>query len=180
MVLTEYYSPEVNMTFMGENPFAVKRDIINNVMTWFFACVALSGIFIQILAEIFGKHIPARKHSIYFYLIYSAGILIVVIFAIQLLAGLGYSIARDKWQPLIVDNQREIYFDSKYIIEHDGLRKDQFRVRDKLSESALERRQKENYEMTKERFTRLERLFDIENTSNDLQERISRIKPFFE
>jgi hypothetical protein len=180
VVLTEYYSPEVNMTFMGENPFAIKRYEINNVMTWIFACFALLGIFIQTLAEIFGKLVPERKHTIYFYLLYVLGILILVIVAIQLLAGLGYRIARNKWQPLIVDNQREIYLTSKYIIEHDGLTKGQFLNRDKLSENALERRQKDNYEITRERLMRIKKLFDIEDESNDLQESISNLRPFFE
>jgi hypothetical protein len=40
VVLTKFNVPELNMSFLGENPFAIKRDAIDNVMTWIFTKVS--------------------------------------------------------------------------------------------------------------------------------------------
>lgn len=62
VVLTKFNVPELNMLFLGENPYALKRDIIDNVMTWTFTSLALFGLLFQVAGEIFGRDVPERIH----------------------------------------------------------------------------------------------------------------------
>ena len=61
VVLTKFNVPELNMMFFGENPFAIKRDTIDTVMTWIFTVMTLIGILLQIYSEILGR--PCRSGS---------------------------------------------------------------------------------------------------------------------
>ena len=61
--LVKFYSPEVNYSFFGENPFLVKRDIIENTMSWIFTLLALSGLLFQAYKEIWGVKIKKTIHN---------------------------------------------------------------------------------------------------------------------
>jgi len=44
VVLTKFNVPELNMSFVGGNPYAVKRDIIEGVMSFVFTYLTLFRI----------------------------------------------------------------------------------------------------------------------------------------
>jgi hypothetical protein len=61
IVLTHFNAPELNYSFIGENPFAIKRDIVEGVLNWVFTAVAVVALLLQLIAEIFGKDWPERE-----------------------------------------------------------------------------------------------------------------------
>jgi hypothetical protein len=65
-VLTKFSVPELRMAFFGENPFAIKREQIEFVMTWIFTSLAISGLLVQVFKEILGNEIPERLHNFKF------------------------------------------------------------------------------------------------------------------
>ena len=76
--LTKFNLPETNMSFLGENPFAVKRDIIENVTVWLFSLLALLGLLLQVFKEIHVKTIAERLYKVReYYLVFILGIFIV-------------------------------------------------------------------------------------------------------
>ena len=87
VVLTKFNVPELNMSFFGENPFAIKRDAIDNVMTWIFTCLALLGVVLQICGEIWSDRFPERQHQIRFYAWFAlgsvAGVIAMCFFSLQ-------------------------------------------------------------------------------------------------
>ena len=110
--LTKLSVPEANLTFWRENPFAIKRDIIETTMTWIFTLLALSGLVIQTLKEIFGEKIPDRLHRIRFYC-YSFFIgIFVMVGVVVCLAKVGHKIAKKRWQPVIIENQKNLLLSS--------------------------------------------------------------------
>ena len=61
------------MSFLGENPFAIKRDAIDNVMTWIFTSLALVGLITTIFGEIWSDRFEGRQYTIRFYAWFSLG-----------------------------------------------------------------------------------------------------------
>jgi hypothetical protein len=88
VVLTKFNVPELNMSFLGENPFAIKRDAIENVMTWIFTGVALVGLLLQIFGEIWSDRLPSRQHTIRFYVWFSSASLVAAIAIVFLLTAI--------------------------------------------------------------------------------------------
>src|SRR6266513_6422730 len=76
VVLTKFNVPELNATFIGSNPFAVKRDIINSTMTWLFTALTLLGLLVQVGVAIWGNNIEQRVHTPRFYAVFVVGVLI--------------------------------------------------------------------------------------------------------
>jgi hypothetical protein len=62
--------PELRMSFFGENPFAIKRDTIDSVMTWSFTLLAISGLVVQGFKEILEANSPIRLHKAKVYLLF--------------------------------------------------------------------------------------------------------------
>ena len=46
-VLTGFNVLELNMSFFDANPYAIKRDVIENTMKWLFTFVAFIGLMLQ-------------------------------------------------------------------------------------------------------------------------------------
>src|SRR5919109_554028 len=61
--LTKFNVPELNMTFLDSNPYAIKRDDIDYVMTWIFTGLTLLGVLLGIVGELLGDKIPSRRFS---------------------------------------------------------------------------------------------------------------------
>lgn len=55
MALTKFNVPQLNQTFLGTNPFLIKRDKIDSVMTGVFTLLAISGLLLQLYSEIWGE-----------------------------------------------------------------------------------------------------------------------------
>src|ERR1700682_4558547 len=77
-VLTGFNVPELNMSFFGANPYAVKRDAIESTMKWIFAVVALFGLVLQLWAEIWGVNLPDRSHNSKYYINFCVGSLVAI------------------------------------------------------------------------------------------------------
>lgn len=63
VVLTKFSVPELHATFLRSNPFAVKRDIIESVMTWLFTGLTLLGLLVQVGVAIWSNRIGERVHT---------------------------------------------------------------------------------------------------------------------
>lgn len=176
-VLTKFSVPDLNMTFFGENPFAVKRDSIDKVMTWMFMGLALAGVLIQILRLIFDDRLDERLHGPWFYALAAvAGVFAVAALVIGL-AFTGNKIAKAFWLPKIIESQRELFESSAFIIEHDGWREDQLPVKENQPKAEFYRQK--NYESAEERFAQIERLLELQRPSDGLNERMKKLRPYF-
>lgn len=166
------------MTFLGENPFAIKRDAIDNVMTWIFTGLALIGLLLQIFGEIWSDRLPSRQYTIRFYAWFSVASLLAVIAIMFVLTAIGNRIAKRTWLPVIVAKMTDMYTQARFIIEHDGWRADQLSVKDTLPDPTTYRRA--NFDTTKGRVTQIEKLLDLPSNIVELKLRMERLKPYFE
>ncbi len=176
-VLTKYGVPELNMSFLGENPFAFKRDCIASVMNWMFVSLALLGLLLQAFRLIFENFLPERVHQTYFYVIaFLVGIvaMITLIIAIDFT---GKRIAKHFWLPKVIESQAELFRSAAFIVEHDGWREDQLPLIAKQPNAKYYRQK--NYETAVDRFTQIEKLLELRVSADDLNERVKRLRPYF-
>ena len=175
-VLTHFNAPELNMIFLGENPFAVKRDAIEDIITWVFTGLALFALLLQIFAEICGEDWPQRKHTRQYYVWFSIIGCILVAGFVWLLTIVSYQIAKPIWWPKIVQEEAEGFKSVTFLLEHDGWRPDQLNLKEKLPESY----RLVNLEATKERISQIEKLLELPLENADIPTRIARLKPYFD
>jgi len=107
--LSKYWSPSLNLTFIGESPFIIKQRIIDDVMTRAYLILAIPGFFIPIITNIFFYDLPLRIHQSFFYyfLLLISIITIAVIMRIFLVSG--KMIAKRIYLPKIIENQRKSF-----------------------------------------------------------------------
>ena len=98
-VLTKFNVPEINMLFLGSNPFAIKTDVIESTMSWLFTGLALFGLLLQLLAEIFSDRLPPRLYGGCTYIVVSAVSVIAALFLVLALTTIGNRIAKRQWLP---------------------------------------------------------------------------------
>ena len=177
VVFTKFNVPELNMSFFGENPFAIKRDTINFVMTWIFTLLALGGIFIQVILQIMGEQVPERLHGLMHYVYFSGSLLVAMTVLVIGLSTFGNWYARRTWLPEVVSKTKESYMQAEIIIANDGWRQDQLVVKDTLQDK--ERYRKANFDNTEKHITQIERLFELPESTTNLESRIDRLKPYF-
>jgi len=177
VVITKFNVPELNLNYLGQNPFVIKQDVIGNTMTWIFTSLASLGFIIQVLKEIFGERIQERLHTIKFYSLFFVFGMIIMIFVISGLTRAGNFIAKKIWLPKVVESQREVFKSSLDIVENNGWRNDQLNIKEKLEDK--ERYRRINLETTNERISQVEKLLELPKASNDLKDRIETIKPYF-
>jgi hypothetical protein len=178
VVLTKFNVPELNMSFFGENPFSIKRDAIDNVMTWIFTGLALVGLLLQIFGEIWSDRFPGRQYTIRFYAWFSLASLLAVVAVVFVLTAIGNRIAKRTWLPVIVSKMTEAYTQSRFIVEHDGWRADQLNVKDTLADPTSYLRA--NFETAENRVAQIEKLLDLPYDGDELKLRVERLKPYFE
>ncbi|MBI2530665.1 MAG: hypothetical protein HYW03_00360 [Deltaproteobacteria bacterium] len=178
VVLTKFNVPGLNMSFFGENPFAIKRDTIDNVMTWIFTGLALVGLLLQIFGEIWSDRFPGRQFTIRFYAWFSLASLLAIVAVVFVLTAIGNRIAKHTWLPVIVAKMTEAYARSHFIVEHDGWRPDQLNVKDTLWDPTSYRRT--NFETAENRVAQIEKLLDLPSGGLDLKLRVERLRPYFE
>ena len=178
-VLTEFNVPQLNMSFFGENPFAVKRDAIDTAMKWIFTLVAVAGLALQLWAEVWAGDMPERLHSPRFYVLAAIGGLIAVGLIVWMLSGVGYWIAKKEWQPKVVAMQRELYERSKFAIEHDGWMPEHWENREALTRDGESERLKPAGINEADRFlAQIEDLLEV-GRRGDLSQRAQALQPFF-
>jgi magnesium-transporting ATPase (P-type) len=174
--LTHFNVPELNMVFLGENPFAIKRDVIEDVVTWTFTSLALVALLLQIFAEVCGESWPQRKHSKLYYFWFSVLGLLLICGLVWLLTICSYRIAKTIWWPKIVQSETELFKSATFLVEHDGWRPDQINLKDKLPESY----RTVNLEAANENISQIEKLLELPSGNADISTRISRLKLIFE
>jgi hypothetical protein len=179
VVLTKFSVPELNAMFVGSNPFAVKRDIIDRTMTRLFTALTLLGLLVQVGAANWGNHIEQRVHTPRFYLLVFVVVLAAGMVLAFLLTAAGKRLARRSWLPRIVESQKGLYKAASFVIEHDGCREDQLTVKGTLHNPELDRTA--NLERATEHIEQIEKLlFEVPSRSTELRTRLDGIKPFFE
>ncbi len=178
VVLTKFNVPELNATFVGWNPFAVKRDIINSTMTWLFTALTLLGLLLQVGVAIWGNHIEQRVHTPRFYILFFVVVLAAGVVLAYLLTAAGNHLARRSWLPRIVESQKELYKAATFIIEHGGWREHQLAVKATLPDP--ERYRTANLEAATEYIEQIEKLLGVHSRLTELRTRLDGIKPFFE
>jgi len=178
VVLMKFNVPELNLTYLGTNPFAIKRDAIESVMTWLFTGLTLVGLLIQVGAAIWGDRLPERVHALRVYVALFVVTLMVAVVLVLLLNSLGNWLARARWLPQAVENQNDVYRSARFVIEHDGWRDDQLAVKATLPDPEHYRRG--NFETAARQVEQIEKLLDIPVRTTDLKVRLDALKPFFE
>ncbi len=178
VVLTGFSVPELHATFLGTNPFAVKRDIIASVMTGLFTGLALLGLLVQVGVAIWSNNIEERIHTTRFYIAFFVVMLAVGVALVPLLTAVGNRVARRSWLPQIVENQKEVYKATRFVIEHDGWREDQLPARATLADP--ERYRTANLETAARQVEQIEKLLELVSSSGDLRARLDGLTPYFE
>ena len=176
-VMTKFYSPEVNYAFWDANPFLIKRDIIEGVLSWIFTFFALTGLLLQAYKEIYGDKITERKYKTQFYSRFLILGFMVMIGAVLMFARIGNVVARQIWQPRIVSSQKEAFESASFIIGHNGWRKDQVEGKDKIENP--KKYIEANLKTAEENVLQIEKLLEVRAKTNSLPERLERLNKYF-
>src|SRR5260370_32735030 len=176
-VLTKFNVPELNLLFVGENPFALKRDIIESTMTWLFTCLALSGISLQLIAEIVGERLPARLYGACAYVIISAALMLTTVLLVLGLTAVGNRLARKWWLPKVVANQTAIYDRTRFVLEHHGWTPEELPIKDTLPNA--DQRRRRNLEEAENSVALLEKLLEVPSRRGSVHGRIDGLRLYF-
>jgi len=176
-VMTKFYSPEVNYSFFGENPFLVKRDIIEGVLSWVFTSVGFLGLLLQVYKEIYADKIIERKYIARFYFKFFVLGFVAMVGIVYILSVTGKAVARQIWQPRIVNSQREVFELASFITKHNGWREDQLDVKDRLDDP--KKYIEANTKTAEDNILQIEKLLGIKARTNSLPERIERLNSYF-
>lgn len=177
-VLTKYKVPEINYSFYGNNPFAIKRDIIDGVLVWYFTIFALSGLILRLISLVCDNNIlHERKYNTKFYLRFSIVMLFLIFLCVPTIGNFGRYTAKRKWFPMIIQNQKEIFLQSKHIIEHDGLSEDQIKQKNLLGD--VEKYRRINYESTEKKISQIEKLLEVKKRFTQLEDRIKYLERYY-
>ena len=177
-VLTKFNVPQLRATYFNENPYALKRDEIDRVMTWLFTGMAGIGIVVQFLKLAILYDLPERSYGAATYsLLFGLGILVMVV-ALFAVSKIGYWIAKGRWFPETIESQEPLYQTAKFILEHDGWREDQWEKRIDLSEK--EKYVAANMDTVCKYLNQIEDLLDCPSGHLQSKDRIRRLAHFFE
>lgn len=178
-IFLKYNVPQLNKSFWDENPYAIKRDIIESVMTWVFIFLALLGLLIQSYSIIYGDVIYERLHNSLFYIMSSIGGAMFMMIVIYSLGCLGKIIARRKWLPIIVKNQTELFNIIGATIKNNGFLEGQLPDMEVYSdEQKIEITQKNN-ERAKAYISQIEELLEITEPPESLVEKYNNVSKYF-
>ncbi len=173
--LTGFNVPELNVTYLGENPYAIKRDAIQEVMTWLFAGLAMLALLLQVIAGIWGERLLERVHSKRYYLWFSVVVFIGISFLVCGLTVTGERVAKSIWWPKIKSAQSERFQDAEFVIEHDGWRSEQLVIKSQLPAKHRET----NLQSAEEGIADIEKLLELPPVKADIRVRLARLKPYF-
>ncbi len=178
-VLTGFNVPELNVSFFDANPYAIKRDAIENTMKWLFTFVAFIGLILQWSKEIWEASLPKRSHGTIYYLSFSLIALIVVCLMVWMLTGVGNRIARWQWQPDVVRLQSELFEQVKFVVTHEGWDANDWKTQDRIiAAGEAERYKVNNLKAADKNLRQIEKLLEVESLE-DLHARVARLQPFF-
>jgi hypothetical protein len=173
-VFTKYNVPQLTQSYFGSNPFADKRDVIENTMTWIFSSLALIGVILQAAATalpLSDRLHPARTYWLVF-VVSSAAVIVLLWLATW--AGTVY--ARSVWLPQIVRGQSEAYERAAYAIAHNLVLPEHARV--DPNSPQYEEIRRTGRETTEKYVRQIEELLEIDPLGN-VEERVARLAPHF-
>jgi hypothetical protein len=173
--LTGFNVPELNYSYIGENPFAAKRDAIQNVMTPLFTSLAMIALLLQVLAGIWGERLSERLHSRRYYLWFSVVVFVSISLLVWILTVAGEGYAKSIWWPKVIAGESEGLKTAEFLIQHDGWRADQMPVKDTLPKENRE----VNLQSAVERIEQIEKLLELPPIHADVHARLARLKPYF-
>lgn len=177
-VFTQFNSPELNASFLGENPFMVKKNIIERSMFWVFAILALTSLLLQAYKEIIGNKLKERLYSTKFYTFFFIVGIIIMVLITFILVKTGNKLTRFKWVPVIIESQKGVFARSYDIIKNNGWRNDQLPLKDKLDNS--EHCIKTNWGTVDSDFSQIEKLLEIKTEQSiSLQKRMEILNKYF-
>ena len=175
--LTKFYVPELDASFIGHNPFAIKANAIDDVTTKIFVGLGIIGLLLEAGTLIFGDQLPEAVHSRCFYMmVFLAGLCISLV-SIWGLKNVGYHLSRQVWFPKIVESQMQIYNDARSILDHDGWQQDQLKNKDKLTDP--EKYRLANFEQVEDHIGQIEKLLDVKSERGELQDRLRNLEKYF-
>ena len=177
-VLTKFNVPQLRATYWNDNPYALKRDEIDRVMTWLFTGMAGIGIVVQFVRLGVFYSLPERSYGATTYsLFFGLGIIVMAV-AILAVARIGYWIAKKRWFPKTVEGQKPLYQSAKFILEHDGWREDQWEKRADLNEK--EKYVAANMDTVCKYWNQIEDLLDCPSGHLQSKDRIRQLGRFFQ
>ncbi len=178
-ILIKFDVPELNFTFFDENPYGIKRDIIEKILTWIFIVVALFGLLIQTYSVIVGDKLSERLYSTSFYTIFFLIGLVAMFVAVVFLGAIGKCIAKKIWWPQIIQKQSEGFQLAEDIIRNKGFYKNELDKIEKYSEEQKQQLPLQRYKQCDKILTQIENLLEIKNVPRTREERYINIEKYF-
>jgi hypothetical protein len=173
-VFTKYNVPQLGQSYFGSNPFAVKRDVIENTMTWVFSSMALIGVILQAAAT--ALPLADRLHPARTYWLVCVVSSAAVIVLLWLATWAATAFARSIWEPLILSSQRQAFERAAYAVSHNLLLPEHVQVRPDSQQYEDVRRA--GRETTEGYLTQIEDLLETNHTRS-LEERVARLSSRF-
>ncbi len=171
----KYEPPQTLLSFLGENPYLIKKQIIDATISKYFTFLALGGLTVQ-LFRVFWD-IPDKIYAAKIYFGFFLVGCFIMYFLMLVMKNLGRHVARKKWLPKIISNQKESFETAEYIVAHDGWRKDQWDKRNDLNNKEFYR--EANFKTATECIVRVEELLEKQSSTDDMKVRIKNLKSFF-
>lgn len=173
----KYSPPELCMSFWGSNPFTIKANIINTMRTKVFFTFTIIGIVMQFTTAMYGDCLTKKLYGYKFYILYTVCIIISVVLLAGIVNTVSKVFAKRKWLPKIVEIHKEMFYSSKFIIDHDELREDQIKNIDKLEN--IDNFRKSNFRTAEGRISQIENILEVNNNEKNLTSRVNNLKKYF-
>ncbi len=176
-VLTEYSVRELRKTYWGENPFAIKAEVIKGLTTSLFVALAVVATLLQAMAEIVGDRLPERRHGLPAYVLFFLVGVALDVGIVRGLAWLGRKLARRRWWPEVIKSQSAAFVAARAIVLNDGWRDDQLELKDKLDDQQKYR--EANWEAAERSIAQIERLLELPPRGEHAKARLARLAVYF-
>ena len=119
--ITKYDFPKARKTVYGENLFALKENIVNNFVVWYFTLYAAFGLFIQVVfGEVFADGMKDRLHDNGFYLMALIVSLGLIASLIPILKSLSRWVSKSYWHSEIVPKAKANFLLAKELYQIDA------------------------------------------------------------
>lgn len=146
-------------------------------MTWIFTVVALTAFLLQAAAEVAGDRLPDRRHRACAYgTLFVIGLVATILLVLGL-AAIGRCVAKSRWWPEAIESQRQLFVSARFIVEHDGWRKDQLSAKGAVADP--EKYRQANLENAETSISQIERLLELGPSQQSLRDRVARLTPHF-
>ncbi|MBU0769715.1 MAG: hypothetical protein KJ687_11560 [Proteobacteria bacterium] len=183
-VLSQFYIPkepkELNMSFWGSNPHAIKyghqlgvKKLIDNI----FLFMAALGLLIQVPSIIYSSKISQTTLTAGEYWFIFCILLLLIIFVVVLISFFAKKRAKKRWLPEIIESQRAAFVQAQDILNNNGWRTDQLATKDSIKDP--EKYTSINCKTVKEHLSQIENLLEVKFEAKDLKLRIQNLEHYF-